>query len=227
MNVTIRTYDEIRSNRVSVEVAAGERLEITVDGSVSELAHKRLFTEDEVIAAQASEGELIGKALRADLERERKITRDLEIHYQRKLAEAAERYAQLEQSRDADLKVMDERADRLIARANELETELAEINQRAKTFRDQAYKQNDRAAELRQQIKELGDRHQRELGNIRHDRDLAEKRVEQALHELSVAAVDEALEESYTRISLRLAGAIREARSILKGEATGPTSSRA
>ena len=74
MEIRIRTYDEISSERVRVEVAPGQRATIEiVDGEVSTgRLSDRLYTAAEVGDAQASEAELVAGPLRrriAELER--------------------------------------------------------------------------------------------------------------------------------------------------------------
>jgi hypothetical protein len=72
MQIKIKTYDETRENRVSVEVPEGQRFDIelsgeyritnrVIDGAPST---ERLYTAEEVGDLQASEAELVAAPLR-------------------------------------------------------------------------------------------------------------------------------------------------------------------
>lgn len=63
MEIRVKTIDEFRSERVTIEVAPGQRAEIEiVDGEVSKREH--LFTSDEVAHYQSTEAELVAGPLR-------------------------------------------------------------------------------------------------------------------------------------------------------------------
>lgn len=195
MRADLPTLDEARANRseLLVEWTDGE-VSVSRDG-------RRMFTEDELAAAQASEGELIRRALTADLEKLRAEQREGNQKYLALDAEAdrlRRRVRDLERER-AELHATDglwDRHHKLAAKVDDLTKdnarlarELRDSEQSAATFKTQAYEQNDRAAELKARmdrlssdyqtnVKALGDAHQRELEALRATIGRLEKAVE-------------------------------------------------
>lgn len=104
MEIRVRTYDEISSERVRIEVAPGQRATIDiVDGEVSTGLASRLYTAAEVGDAQASEAELVATPLRrriAELERTlaREVNRNTDLEAE---------LDQVKKDRDARLEHLD------------------------------------------------------------------------------------------------------------------------
>lgn len=111
MEIRIKTYEEFRSERVTVQVAPGQRAEIEiVDGEVSKREH--LFTSDEVAHYQSTEAELVAGPLQARIN-------DLED----KLVKATIKV----QGYDHDRHTERDRADRLKVERDQLKAKVAEL----------------------------------------------------------------------------------------------------
>jgi chromosome segregation ATPase len=151
MEIRIRTIDEFRSERVTVEVAPGQRAEIEiVDGEVSSREH--LFTSDEVADAQASEAQLVSGPLQKRInEMEEKLVKE------RVRANAIQRQVQ---GYDEDRHTERERADRVTREHSMCAGKLELREKDADTFRR-------RAGELERRVKDL----ESDLANTQTQRD--------------------------------------------------------
>jgi chromosome segregation ATPase len=109
MEIKIRTHEEFRADRVTIEITGtGAEVRDLVDSEAStKLPSRNLYTDEEVAALQASEAELVAGPLRARInELERELTRRAGII--KRLENKVEGY-------DTDRHTERDRADRLKA----------------------------------------------------------------------------------------------------------------
>lgn len=226
MEIRVRTYDEISSERVSIAVSPGQRIEIELaDTSLS----SRLYTAAEVGDAQASEAELVATPLR------------------RRIAELERTLAQ-EVNRNTDLEAELEKATRghvctdsckpnahvaFIGRQRlaELETELADETERANKAEERADQERRRASELKDRASsveeelEAAERYQaeraqearRSLAARDHLLSAATTRINAVREILLATAVSRARDEIVTSKGAILADAIGNALHALEG----------
>lgn len=201
VKLALPTLAERRAGRVTIEVKADGAMSVQVDGG------QRMYSEEEVMKAQASEGELISKALRSELDQ-------VHAKYQDELkkvrAEREEMHRQLNSQGN--------RLETVIRHREEAEAQLKKVRAERDRFRDQAYEQNDIAADLRGELNRV----RADLNAARSHRDALQEvgarmsdRVTEALAALTSPAVEEAMENGITRRSLTLAQAIKSARQEL------------
>lgn len=220
MQITIKTYDEVSAERVTIEVAPGQRAEVTVDGETS----GRLFTEAEVINAQASEGKLIGEAYRASItrleteladERRRSHLYDVDRTTERDRADKLKaQLAEVTSQRDSQHSpggVWD-RLHKRTAEVEKLKVELASMTTSLNLIQGQI-------EQFRVTTIQMATRHQREINRLTHEAASASLalRVQAALEILSTEEVDQDIEAARGPLSVRLIEAIRAARIALGG----------
>lgn len=121
MEITVKTYDEVSSERVRIEVPPGQRVTIDIDGSVSKLVY---------------DPEAAAEVMADNYQRARAVAADLEIGMAKLERELADTRAELDHRTK-------ERDDREAARAH-LEKELASARASALP----SARENTQAAEL-------------------------------------------------------------------------------
>lgn len=210
MEIRVKTYDEISSERVRIEVAPGQRATIEiVDGEVSTGLASRRYTAEEVGDLQASEAELVAAPLRrevaemkakldrvyADLDRSMDATEKAKSRVA-ELEEENQRLARQVCEFDRDRRTEQRRADENKAWAGRAEGNGARLSEALV----QAEKDRDNA---RRRVAEL----ERSLAlSIGRENKLESDAAEEAtLHRQSLAARDQLLRAATTRL-----GAARE-----------------